>query len=182
MYKFQSVNDAIQRLRSTVVIYRFRPVYVLDVGQEVISVRDLLTGEERNEPFEPSGFTSPRLGYVNYPDRCTFVRRRPTRRVRQGLCQENICTENGNLNAERIRSRGFGEMLTNTYPDFKTCWKKTVEDSEIGIRAFSRNFAVTHTRHLCYQGQKVGRFSEDQSLTLDKPYTFLKELFDAEKN
>lgn len=181
MYSYQSLGDAQQRLKNTVVMFKCQPVFI----QEVLSlremmVRDIMTGKDEVVGWSPSDFTRPVLGYINLEGRAYYVSRKPCRRVRQGLCQENIGTHRGGLTSQLLRSKPFARMLIGDYPSFKSAVTNTIVEQSVREVAFSRDFAVDHEGDLMYSGSPCGKVDKQGTVTFNKGFECLKEMFDAE--
>lgn len=182
MYNFQSQQDASQRLKGTVVLFKERPTLVVDVmSRSEFLVRDVMTGRESVEAFTPCDFKRPVLGYMNYEDRTFFITRKPCRRVRQGLCSDNLTSNHGSMvSNDRVRSKNFARMLLVEYPTFQKAYDLTVVRKMQAQCAFSRSFAVSHEGRLYYEGQDCGTVNSDGVPSFSQGYVCLKELFDAE--
>lgn len=179
MYKIRSIDDAQQRLYKTVVIHDGEPIFVDKVvgAQEVEGV-NLITRKRKRFVLNPTSTLPPQVGFVNHEGYAIFITRRPVRRVRQGLCTENISTTVGSRE-EVIRSSSFGKMLTRDYPNIPKCISM-VKKGEARGAAFSLDFAVFDDGRLYYQTSRVGAWKEDGTLTLDPKFKCLQEVLDVQ--
>lgn len=177
MYRFQSTADAQQRLLKTVIVHQGRPMYVHEVRSPTkVLGMDMLLRKLVEFELEPSSVAPPTLGYVNWKDSVVFVTRRPVRRVRQGVCSENIDARVNDKN-EFMSSSSFAKMLMDDYPTFKAALKDIKNEKAVRV-AFSKDFAISHDFRILYQGEVVGSINGEGVLQLRPQYTCLKEIYE----
>lgn len=179
MYRIRSVEDAQQRLFKTVLLHQGQPIYIDKVlAARLVEGKNLLTGRRQTFELEPSSTMPPSLGYLNYEAYAVFVRRRPSRRVRQGVCAENISCNLGSRE-ELVRSSAFGKMLVNAYPSKEEAIKKLLQRDAHGV-AFSKHFALSVDKGLYYEEVLVGSWEKDGKLILGDKFKCLQEMLDAD--
>lgn len=182
MYRYASVGDARQRLDNTVILLKGLPVYVsmMESKSTVVGVNLIDRSNVRMELGpRPEQL---RLGYINYRGRPCFVSRRPTRKVRQGLCPDNLICDNQGDIGRIYTSIEFGQMLINKYPTLKECID-IIEKDKKGA-AFSRLFALYATTEkgkykLFYCANRVGSYTVQGGFVLDDGFECLKEMLYA---
>ena len=170
---YQSINDANQRLKHSMIVYEGRALYVKSCPlRDVADCLDILSETNATIPICLSSIRPPRLGYVETPDGVTYVYRKPARRIRQGVSQDTITF--GGRREVRISSKPFAMMLLGRYATFEEALKTNKPT------AFDYDWAVCGKRRiLFYKGVRVGTVGADsKELSLSDEYTYLKESLD----
>ena len=182
MFKFQSTGDCQQRLASTVICVNGRPFYVQEsLGADVVKGYDTRARDKTDTvTLSANCISTPQVGYINKDERAVYLTRKPVRRIRQGLCKENLTADRGVINTELLSGIAFAKMVLNEYPSFEEAYKLTVERRKVYSSAFSRNFAITHESLLLYSGEIVGTVNADLTVTLKDKFSCLKELYEHE--
>lgn len=177
MYRYASLNDARQRLDGTVILLKGQPIYVsMMTSKTTVEGVNLL--DRNNVRLELGPRPEPlRLGYINYQGRPRFVSRKPTRKVRQGLCPDNLLCSDVEI-GRVYTSTEFAEMLVNKYPSLNEC-VEILEREKKGV-AFSRLFAlysagIKGEYKLFYCGNRVGKYTVQAGFALDAAFECLKE-------
>lgn len=186
MHKYRSADDCSQRLRHSVIIHEGKPVYITKIkSSSVVFGTDLITREDLEFKLKADSVAPPRLGYVNYNGRSYFFCRKPIRKVRQGVCTDNLYSCDGDVAGALITTSEFGKMLINAYPSVKECVDSVLK-GEASAKAFSRLFAVKgvsrdrKTIGLFYAGNRIGRVDVETYLsTVDEGFECLKEMLNA---
>lgn len=191
--KYESEQDVALRLRHSVVMYEHRPVLVSEViSKDTVQVTDIISGEEDNVrvthlDLQPS---SAKLGYVVAGNGTVFVAmRKPCRRYKQGLTQENLVSRLA-LNEPRIDPRGvpraarglafncrqIGETILGHFDDIGDAFAKVRAGVE-KIVPFHRDWAIADHEDelsLVYRGEVVG-YVGNSSVKLLPERFYLKE-------
>lgn len=203
--RYESERDVKLRLENSVVMWERRPVIVTAAESlEMVIVQDILT--ERNsrvrlEALDLSPASAP-LGYtVSDTGRVLFAMRKPSRRFKQGLTQENFFAFNA---LEKPSDREFAEMfaaagrapraarmvgdaihpfsksiartIMGQFPDIGEAFQ-SVRKGQKNIVPFHREWAVGEKHDdLClfYRGDVVG-YVGDGSVKLLPEKFYLKE-------
>lgn len=166
-----SVRDLRTMYRSSLVMWKGIPVYVLDISDNYIfSVFCLKAQKTKNLVWKPENFTAPtvRIGYVNLGTNCIYCHRVPSRRYKVGLSTENvkvIVTSHPINDSEydiahyitsRLRSPQLYKALVGDYPSIHEAFSDAVENK--GVVAFDKQFAVDFNMKIYFKGHKVGSY------------------------
>lgn len=181
MFKFQSVADCQQRLVGSLILVNHRPFYVEEAKSNT-HVRGYDTmNRDKMELIDLSAncVGSPKVGYYNTAERAIYVTRKPVRRIRQGVCRENLTSSRGGVSQETLCSKMFAQMILDVYPTLEEAYTNTVVKGRAYAIAFSREFAVTKDRELMYTDQLVGRFGEGMTVSFNGKFSCLKELYES---
>ena len=176
------MNDARQRLEQCVVIVGDTPYYISRMTE-----RNLFNGYNLLTLKEVEGIelgTTPvpmRLGYVNTDRGAVFVSRRPCRKVRQGICGDNLYAQDFDRVRDILVTRNFGLMLTGEYPSIEECIAK-IDEGHVNRLAFGRMFALARAPrrgyNLMYCGNAVGQYL-DGKFNLKEDFECLREVLNA---
>ncbi|QXG07603.1 hypothetical protein [Erwinia phage Pecta] len=193
---YESADDVRLRLVGSIVKYNGVPVKVEEVvDKNVVMVTDLTTGKTSTIKWKELDLTPSALplGYVQVDnDTVVLATRRPVRRYKQGLTNDNL---HAVLVMQQPR-RGRGEAprggrgnyplnpandavvktMMGKFTDIGQAFQK-VRSGASTIQAFSKDWAVgTDDGELCvvYRGEVVG-FVTDTTLVLRPDRTYLKE-------
>lgn len=185
--RYESSRDVELRLRHSVVMCNERPVMVMDV-QSVsrVMVQDILSGnhfETDVDKLDLQPSHAP-LGYVMAGDDVYMAYRKPVRKYKQGLTNDNLLVK-GVLQKrpEMLRrrpinfaSRELAKTMVGDFPDIGKAFK-LVREGENKIVPFSRDWAVAEEDgDLCivFRGEVVG-YATDNSVKLLPERFYLKE-------
>lgn len=174
-----SFQDVCQQYSQSVVLKKGEPVYILDVkedsGNTYVRVKNLRSAKSLWEEFNQDNFKSPtcRLGLINVQDNVVFACRNPVRKMKIGLCQENLTFKLldaayplGSVLAIRQARESnlpFFECMLNIYPSFSEALAKVKMPNEAGLRivAFDRQFAISSDMKIYYKTMEVGTFPKN---------------------
>lgn len=170
-----SVRDLKTMYRSTLVLWKGKPVTVLDISEDyVFSVYDLETQKMKTVRWNPDNFSAPtvRIGYVNLGTNCAYCHRVPSRRYKIGLSAENvkmIGTDHplneseddvASYTLHRMRSPQLYKALMGDYPTLEEAYASAMEFE--GTIAFDKQFAVGHEGKIYYKGKHVGTYQKGE--------------------
>jgi len=182
-FRYDNYGDASQHLNNTVVMTGIGiPFYIQDRGDgwvwsvlalgdhgenaENIDLRDL------NITFEPI-----QLGYCNHQGLTPYLIRKPIRMWRQGLCHDNLASNNNLITNNVIRSKGLLNTILNVYPSLFESFNKVMERG--GGCAFHRDFSLVSMEsplvNLEYKGDVVGFINETGDFDIEEKYSFIRE-------
>lgn len=186
--RYESTRDVELRLRHSVVMYQGRPVMVMNVEDvNSVIVEDILEGEAKRVKvsdldLQPS---SAPLGYVLAGDNVFMAMRKPVRKFKQGLTQENMIVRPVSFKRrdEPLRGRGvhFGsrevaKTMIGDFPDIGKAFQD-VRSGRMSIVPFSRDWAVADVEDdlsIVFRGEVVG-YATDNSVKLLPERFYLKE-------
>lgn len=155
---FDSIQDANQKLASTVVMAKGLPCYIetvqgLNTDQQA-KIYWMPLDQHRNdseilrldkETFEVKRL--PSLGYVNHRNYSHYLSRRPVRQAVQGLNSRNVHIPGGDEGTPNwdamLYSRDFADMLMNKYISFDRVFDEILTSQMPLKKAFSRTFAMS---------------------------------------
>ena len=189
---YESERDVELRLRHSLVMWEKRPVVVQAAeSKDKVIVDDLLTGRSSSVRIEALNLApdAAKLGYViDDRGRVFFSMRKPVRKYKQGLTQDNFFAFNA---LEKPVERLFGQGRSEVSPFSKSVAKTIVGDfPDIGeafqavrsgaskIVPFHREWAVADKEDellLMYRGDVVG-YVGDQSVKLMPDRFYLQEV------
>lgn len=172
---YDSIEEANNRLGSTVVTYEGRPVYVQEViphddGVMRVKFREFpfrgdLVRKKINSPAFKRFETIP-LGFMNLFSNgrrhTTFCERTPNRQRRQGLSGDTFSSssligERGVGFSDSISADAFREMVLGEYPTYDEALGRLVPNSSIAV---DREFAVLRTpegyTHVYHKRDNIG--------------------------
>lgn len=209
--KYDTLEEAQSRLKSTIIYYKDEPVFVRDIVdlrpgnpyrrgmEERFDLHYYTLGQNRrpshavlSDPeYRQNNF---RLGYLNLDSgvpgidpggkyRTAYITRIPTRRTKQGICQENLMIapterEIGGIRFGDIHmSQPVKDMLVGKYPSIDEAIGAVAAGSY--SMAFHRHFAMSYDEFrgdavLLYRGNKIG-FGDGDVMTLAPQYQFCRE-------
>lgn len=188
--KYDNAEDTTMRLGECVVLhnsipYYCRSGYMSDEG--VIKLNCVNMPGYRGEkhiPLDDPGlnYQDYKLGYLNLADGAHYMMRMPRRRTKQGLNRENMTSSNGGRVelASAMKSQGFYDMLTGSYPTMADACKQLVsETNRAETVAFNRRFALGRDSFrgdflMYYKGERIA-FGDMNSIVLPTDYYHLKE-------
>lgn len=184
--RYESEADVKTRLYHTVVIHKQRPCLVVGVeDKNTVVVSDLETDKHSKAlvadlDLDPSHAP---LGYVIDGEDVYMAMRKPVRRYKQGLNNENLVLKNvldepparrmGRLN---FASKAIGKTMLGQFPDVGEAFQK-VRKQEARIVPFHRDWAVgVHEGEAClvFRGEVVG-YVLDESVKLLPERFYLRE-------
>lgn len=182
MFKFQSAGDCQQRLAGCVILLNQRPFYIIEAKthKDVEGYDILLRDKKVVVDLTANCVSSPRVGYCNYENRAVYITRKPIRRIRQGVCRENLASSRGTVSSDNLVSKDFGRMFLNQYPSLEEVYDTVVKKQERYSMAFSRDFSIDNDGEVYYQGHHVGRIDEKLTVTFAGKFSCLKELYERE--
>lgn len=184
MMFYESADDVRLRLHRSIVAYKGTPVMVDEVlGKSAVSITEILTGNEhkvmvKDLDLSPSSLP---LGYVSVEGKVYLTSRKPCRKYKQGLTQENfhareVFGDKMGRNMLSVTNRAVARTMTGQFADIGTAFTR-VRKGESKIVPFSREWAVAdHEEELCilYRGEVVG-FVGDTFVRLNPERAYLKE-------
>jgi hypothetical protein len=165
------VEDIRQLYDRSLVLYKNKPVYINDIGNDGdVQFLDLFSQRIRTAAFSMKDFTAPlrRLGFINTMGSVVYASRIPIRRYKVGLSEENVKFDSLGVNylkgkADTIaRLTGLsvpeiGDALFNKYPSLEEAISFVRKFK--GAMAFDKQFAVSSEGGLFYKTQLVGSAS-----------------------
>lgn len=190
---YETERDVELRLRHSLVMWEKRPVIVQAAeSKDKVIVEDMLTGRNSSVRIESLNLSpdAAKLGYVidDRTGRVFFSMRKPIRKYKQGLTQENFFAFNAlEKPSERLFgqgrsevspfSKGVAKTILGTFPDIGEAFQ-AVRSGGAKIMPFSREWAVGEKEdELClmYRGDVVG-YVGDQSVKLLPERFYLQEV------
>jgi len=186
--RYESVDDVRLRLHRSVVAFKGNPVHVDEViDKNTVQVSNLLNGETQVARVSDLdlGPSSIPLGYVHAYGELFLTMRKPCRRYKQGLTQENFHVKRvllgNNKDAKPVRglnptSRSVARTMKGDFADIGDAFQ-SVRKGEKKIVAFNREWAIAEQEgDLClvYRGEVVG-FAGATSVKLNPERAYLKE-------
>lgn len=193
---YQTLDDARLRLSGTVILFDGKPVFIDAINYANDSDDIVLSGLSlpKFTPNEPISLHDPRweafdfpLGFMNTSYHAYYLSRRPVRRNRQGLSNDNMNAtradgQYGQHFRELIEDPGFCDMFSNTYP--------TVREAEVRLRATDAQSAAFHKTlalvkdptgvlKLSYKGRLVGYGSPKEGFRIPSEFKYLRETLEA---
>lgn len=155
------------RLASTIVMYKRKPVYVIEVKRDmtVIVAEDFPVYTRRKRvPLEDLNITDFKLGFLNKDGLATYLARRTLRSDwRQGLRTNNVNSSQG-----RATLVDIANVLKQRYPSLEDAMRTRRLVHSI---AWCPEFALS-TNDLIWRYERVGKV-EDGNLVLDNNFKFL---------
>lgn len=208
--KYDTLEEAQSRLKGTLIYLGDSPIYVRDITdtangtpyrrgmEQRFQLHYYTIGRDRRpghvslaDPgLRQNNF---KLGYCNIDtnplgfgvvkNRTAYVTRIPTRRTKQGICQENLLLATTEREIGGVRfgdihmTESVKDMLTGNYPSLDAACEAVVNGSY--SMAFHRHFAVSYDDFrgdmvLMYRGNKIG-FGDPDMITLGPQYQFCRE-------
>ena len=202
-------TQARERLAGTVVLYDGLPVYVYDVEdgdnfddripRANITFCGDTEGKRQRKRLDSPKFNKfrslPELGWVNHPKYgAIYLARRAARTRLHGLNSANVkgiffynAPEYGTITYERAwdalyNSSYFTDACADKYPPLEAVLLNVQEGSAV---AFSRKFAVYRDtlglRWLYREGERIGIFTNANSLNLIEKFKFYREEIMSER-
>mgnify|MGYP001593738418 CR=1 FL=1 len=170
---YDSQEYAASRLNGTVVLCSGKPVKVLAVEDDMsVLVETLHKKEIKTLPLSSLSFEDIKLGYVNYQSGAMFVVRRPVRKPRQGLSNENLY--NSILGSTNVPVHTLHSTIINSFPTISSAIKKVLGGAS--RCAFSRDFCIKEGMVVEYKGcYDIGEVNDELCLTLKTNFNYLKE-------
>lgn len=188
-----SHHDRILQYQGTVVLYRGDPVYVLDVGDKMMQVLDLITQQTAIVEFKFKDITPPtrRIGMVNILGSAAYVTRQPVRRVQVGLSSASIKVDSlpfvGEYNRvyitesiKTLKCVELGKAMNGDYPSLQKAFQMT-QDKPSCV-AFDHQFAITSKREIIYKTEVVGGMSDlitSEGIRFKPQFAYLINLLDG---
>jgi hypothetical protein len=164
--KYDTRDEAVMRLRGTVVMYSGRAVVVENVRESsvspsgmVIEFTYLRNGNEGRDCLHSNRFSfkALRLGYVNIDGKATYLKTSPKKQYKQGYAGRNY--------------KALSDMVLRRYPSFNEVLIMTKYMKSV---AFNIDWAV-EGRKLFYKGEVVGFLKGSKPLLFNE-YSFLRSL------
>ncbi len=186
--RYESTRDVELRLRHSVVMYQGRPVMVMQVEDiDQVVVEDILQGESKRVKvseldLQPS---SAPLGYIIHEQGVFMAMRKPVRKFKQGLTQENMIVKPVTLGrrTEALRrspihfgGKEIARTMIGSFPDIGKAFQD-VRSGRKEIVPFSRDWAVADHEgdlSIAFRGEVVG-YATDNSVKLLPERFYLKE-------
>lgn len=185
--RYESTRDVELRLRHSVVLFESKPVIVMDVQDvENVVVQDILSGDVKRVKvaeldLQPSHAP---LGYVMTQHGVYMAMRKPVRKFKQGLTQDNLIVkgvlqkrgEDVPRRAVHFSSIELAKTMIGDFPDIGKAFKM-VRRGDARIVPFSRDWAVADHEDdlsIVFRGEVVG-YATDNSVKLLPERFYLKE-------
>lgn len=180
-------EDLSQKIKSSIILYQGKPIFVTDVSPEMyVHFYDLATLEPNGVKWSQA-FSAPtsRLGMVNVHGSVIYASRMPERRMKLGIGKENIKFERLKVHypdrsfdhtlyhLTKLIRQELADTLIGNYPSFKQAC--TYARQERGAYAFDRQFAVDSDGFIHYKTDKVGLVHKGK-VVFAKKYTGLESL------
>jgi hypothetical protein len=189
---YDLLETAQARLGGTLVLYKGEPAYVMKISGMNANIRVTLRrtyGEDNSIDFtvplrDPNlAVNTFKLGYVNNTDGYVyFAARKPLRRYKQGLAEENVTflSSNGleNAGVVSIFKKEFGNMLTGRYPSLNDALEQVKGGYARQIAFHKRMFVEQDPlgiQVLYYRNKKIGYSEGSFNFKLKPDQFFLKE-------
>lgn len=188
---YESADDVRLRLQRCIVCHKGVAVMVDDVvDKKTVKVTSLLSREEYHVKWEELDLrpSSLPLGYVQIDNNTLgLASRKPARKYKQGLTQENISISRVLVKRgqeERINvpitSKQMLRTLHGKFPDIGDAFQR-VRDGSCSIQAFHKDWAVASDEgDLClvHRGEIVA-YATDNTVKLLPERVYLKEVLEA---
>lgn len=179
--RYETVADVKLRLNASVVRVKERPVLVLDANDNgTVSVYVIDTGDRIYVKVKDLELKPVPLGYVNSREAgLIYCMRKPTRRYKQGLTNENLVATDVYSGQEiriNLKSEELSYTIQGKFPSIEECFTK-VREGVTKALAFTREWAVAHIKDelsILYKGSVVG-YVGDNAIMLNPDKYFLKE-------
>lgn len=183
--RYENYDDVVARVNRTIIRYQGVPVYSTVHSNGRTNEPDLsldLTDFHRDVSFnkvhssdEDIDVSAMPLGYVNKATSAVMAVRLPTRRHRQGLCNENLAYIDPRhertrgiipAKAQDIVAKDFFRMLNNEYPTGAEAIECLEHRNEVSSVAFHRKFAIVRDDigviKLHFFGAPLAVYNEDK--------------------
>lgn len=185
--RYESTRDVELRLRHSVVLFERKPVIVMDVQDvENVVVQDILSGDDKRAKvaeldLQPSHAP---LGYVMTPHGVYMAMRKPVRKYKQGLTQDNLIVkgvlqkrgEDVPRRPVHFSSIELAKTMIGDFPDIGKAFQ-AVRSGDKKIVPFSRDWAVADHEDdlsIVFRGEVVG-YATDNSVKLLPERFYLRE-------
>lgn len=185
--RYESTRDVELRLRHSVVLFERKPVIVMDVRDvENVVVQDILSGDDKHAKvseldLQPSHAP---LGYVMTPHGVYMAMRKPVRKYKQGLTQDNLIVkgvlqkrgEDVPRRPVHFSSVELAKTMVGDFPDIGKAFQ-SVRSGDKKIVPFSRDWAIADHEDdlsIVFRGEVVG-FATDNSVKLLPERFYLRE-------
>lgn len=189
--RYETQRDVELRLRHSVVMHKSQPVVVMDVRDEnTLLVQYILSGDHDVVPLQELDLapSSAPLGYVLADEDVYLAMRKPVRKFKQGLTQDNLLVrpvlqKRAEMAPRRLlsyTSPHLAKTMVNDFPSVEKAFQ-AVRNGRSRIMPFSRDWAVAdHDDDLClaFRGEVVG-FVGDNNVKLLPERFYLKESLEA---
>lgn len=177
--RYETQEDVNLRLNKSLVRKGDVPVYVQAVeDRETVVVHNCFTGRKEKLSVAELNLTPVPLGYFITDDEVCYASRKPTRRYKQGLTNENVrvlTAFNKRAIAVSMNDKGLCKAIMGHYPSIEEAFQRCREGAD--IVPFSREWAVANYKdELCvmYKCEVVGYVGDNNVMLLPEKY-FLKE-------
>jgi len=207
MLPYKSVEEAHDRITSTIIFYGDTPVYIhrcmfthegptifyhplpVQVDADLVPI----PVQWKHAPLTDPKWRANDLlvGYVNKTNLlCEYITRMPVRRYKQGLCGDNlnIPRKLAYSTARLFPDEGFASMLKGEYPSFKEVIKTLLASHSVNPdvsykKAFHRQLAVSYSSAekmlLHYRGAPIGRIEDGVVFLTPKNY-WIREFLESQ--
>lgn len=161
---YETVEDAHFRLTSSIILYKDRPVYVLNFINNTprMTCLDMLSQGHITVDLDKEekliDITPVRLGYCNIGGKAHYISRMPTRRYKQGLTSENVSCRT--VDRDVLTTKELARTIMGQYPKIPVA--KDAILKSCSSMAFHRCFALRKGQNgakhfsLMYKGREVG--------------------------
>jgi len=173
---FANNEDIKARLRHTIILYKKKPIYVLDTDGDGLLCRYLSTDrrfrvEARDLKLDMSSVP---LGNLNTKWGVAYLSRVPIRRYKQGLSFDNLHAIKSFRESLRYlhHFKDLNMTILGKYPSLKRA-KESVDERNIHV-AFSRTLSLGRNDCLFYKGQHIGWY-DTKTFLFRRDYSFMKE-------
>lgn len=177
--RYESENDINLRLKGSLVRKGNEPVLVEDaIGNNKVAVYNCFTGNKEKVGIEDLDLTPVPLGFVLTKNGLSYVSRKPTRKYKQGLTQENMRSVDvleGVENRVRLHDESMINAIMGVYPSVEEAFQRCRNGEK--VVPFSRHWAVAnHKDELCvFHKTEVVGYVGDNSVVLSPDKYYLKE-------
>ncbi len=179
---YENGADAKQYLRNSIIRHKGEPVMMEDIegvrGTPKLYLRSLKTRDVEIVRIDSPeiDFSPVPLGYGEVEGEGTFyAARRPHRRWKQGLSQENLGMLGNSVGIDLGRNRDLKALRNTILGKFKAF---KLAAKEVG--PFHREFSVYivgRVKHLEYKGRRVGSINDGRP-SLEEKFNYLENLLE----
>lgn len=175
---YESAADISQRLSGSVVRYKGEPVYINEaMGLKYVLITHLETDENENVLYTTLDLTPVPLGNVFVDGNVAYVQRKPARKWKQGLSNDNMNVKSFQpVRVLRNISKPVIKAIKGEYPSVEGAFQKVRNGEYMGC-PFSREWAVImHDGDLSivHRGEIVG-YVTDKTIRLLPEKHYLQE-------
>ena len=180
--KFRSDRDASMRLTGSIVMYKGKPVHVLEATVKKCLVVLVGKGDELRVNTDDLDLTPVQIGNIQIGAECLYVQRMPIRRWKQGLHRENLRVSSGPSSRRipgmhiNMTDKDMLNAIINKFGDAQENMAKVLS-GQWASAALNRHWSVHNHKgipRLMYKDKLVG-FVDEGEITITKKFFFLKE-------